>query len=184
VEPPLPSLNVANGTVPVEIPSVGLGGVSDMIERGETTFVVVSDHGMSPLSDRRVIFLDDYVDLKSIDIDFAGPNAGLRPKTGTAEHMSVVLFERDLLGEPLDGRLADQRACGPRARPCRVGFRSPANSIEGRRNIGDELVAQSWALLVVPQRCAAKLGTRFRMQFEAHVAVRVPSGSRSARSPS
>ena len=40
------------------------------------------------------------------------------------------------------------------------------------------------ALLVVPQRRAAKLGARFRVQVEAHVAVRVPSGSRSARSPS
>ena len=74
--------------------------------------------------------------------------------------------------------------CSPRARPWRVGFRGVGNSIEGRRNLGDELVAQSWASLVVPKRGAAKLGTRLRMQFETHVAVRVPSGSRSARSPS
>ena len=55
--------------------------------------------------------------------------------------MSLVLFERDYMGEPLDGRLADQRACCPCALPYRVGFRGVANSMEGRRNLGDELVA-------------------------------------------
>lgn len=49
--------------------------------------VIVSDHGMESLSPDRIIFLDDYVDLKEVDIDFAGPNAGLRPKTGTAEEL-------------------------------------------------------------------------------------------------
>ena len=63
------------------------------------------------------------------------------------EHVLLVLFERDHVGEPLDGRLADQRACGlwPRARPCRIGFSGVANSTEGSRNLGDELLAQSWA---------------------------------------
>src|SRR6185503_15312691 len=36
------------------------------------------------------------------------------------------------------------------ARRSRVGFRSTANSIEGRRHFGDELVAQSWTPLFVP----------------------------------
>jgi hypothetical protein len=40
---------------------------------------------------------------------------------------------------------------------------------ESGRNLGDELVAQSWPSLVVPKRGAATLGTRFRVQFEAHV---------------
>jgi hypothetical protein len=61
------------------------------------------------------------------------------------EHVLLVLFERDHVGEALDGRLADQGACGPRARPCRIGFWAVANSTEGSRNLGDELVAQSWA---------------------------------------
>jgi len=100
------------------------------------------------------------------------------------EQMLLVLFERDHIGEPLDGGLADHRACDPRARPWRIGFWGVANSIESSRNLGDELVAQSWASLVVPKRGTAKLRARLRMQFEAHVAVRVPSGSRSARSPS
>jgi hypothetical protein len=50
------------------------------------------------------------------------------------EHVLLVLFERDHVGEPLDGGLADHRARGPRPRPLRIGFWGVANSIEGRRN--------------------------------------------------
>ena len=55
----------------------------------QSNLVIVSDHGMEPISPDRLIFLDDYVDLKSVDIDFTGPNAGLRPKTGTAEELAA-----------------------------------------------------------------------------------------------
>ena len=59
------------------------------------------------------------------------------------EQVLLVLFERDQVGKSLDGRLADQPACCPRARPCRVGFWGGANSIERSRNLGDELATQS-----------------------------------------
>jgi hypothetical protein len=59
------------------------------------------------------------------------------------DQVLLVLFERDHVGEPLDGGLADQRADCTRARPCRVGFRGVANSIEGSRDFRYELVAQS-----------------------------------------
>lgn len=62
-----------------------LAGLTRRGLREKTDLVLVSDHGMEPVSADQVILLDDYVDLKSIEIDFAGPNAGLRPKTGTAE---------------------------------------------------------------------------------------------------
>jgi hypothetical protein len=78
------------------------------------------------------------------------------------EQMSLVLLERDHVGEPLDGGLANQRVSSSGARPCRVRFRRVAKSIEGGRNLGDELGAQSWPSLVVPKRGAAKLGTRFQ----------------------
>jgi hypothetical protein len=73
---------------------------------------------------------------------------------GQHEQMSLVLFERDHIGGPLDGGLADHWAFGPRARPWRIGFWGVANSIEGSRNLGDELVAQSRTSLVVPKRGA------------------------------
>ena len=46
------------------------------------------------------------------------------------EQVLRVFFECDQVGQPLDGCLADQRVYCPRARPCRVGFRGVANSIE------------------------------------------------------
>ena len=46
----------------------------------------------------------------------------------------------------------------------------------GRRlaSAGTEFIAQSWASRVVPERSATKLGSRFRMQFEARAADRAP----------
>src|SRR5262245_50083584 len=67
------------------------------------------------------------------------------------EYVMLVLFERNHVREPLGGRLVDQRALSPRSRPCRVGFWGVADSIEGRRNLRDELVAQSWTSLFVPE---------------------------------
>jgi len=47
-------------------------------------FVIVSDHGMTPTSTRRVLILDNYVDLATVQIDFGGSAVGLRPKDGDA----------------------------------------------------------------------------------------------------
>lgn len=45
--------------------------------------VVVADHGMSPQSAERVVFLEDLVDVSTIEIETTGPFAGFRPKPGT-----------------------------------------------------------------------------------------------------
>jgi predicted AlkP superfamily pyrophosphatase or phosphodiesterase len=48
--------------------------------------IVVSDHGMTDVSPDRVVYLDDYLDPKSVQIDFQGPEMGLHPLGGaTAE---------------------------------------------------------------------------------------------------
>jgi len=44
--------------------------------------VIVSDHGMTPISLERVIPLDDFVAATAVQIDFDGPVAGLRPLDG------------------------------------------------------------------------------------------------------
>ena len=53
--------------------------------------VVVSDHGMAALSVDRVVILDDYVDLDTVQIDFEGPVAGLRPNDGDVGALMVKL---------------------------------------------------------------------------------------------
>lgn len=47
--------------------------------------VIVSDHGMTPISLERVILLDDYLDPTAVQVDFDGPVAGFRPLRGDAE---------------------------------------------------------------------------------------------------
>lgn len=57
----------------------------------QTNLVLVSDHGMEPVSADRSIALDDYIALNSVDIDYTGANAGLRPKSGTAAELAAKL---------------------------------------------------------------------------------------------
>ena len=59
-----------------------------------TTFVVISDHGMSQLSEQRVIFLDDYLDLSSVDIVEWSPNLGLVPRSISVDQVYRTLKRR------------------------------------------------------------------------------------------
>ena len=56
-------------------------------------------------------------------VEWPAPGVGDRQD----EYVMLVLFERDHIGEPLGGRLADQRAFRPRARPNRSTTRPPEN---------------------------------------------------------
>lgn len=59
-------------------------------------FVVVSDHGMTACSPDRVLLLDDYLDLETVQIDFEDSVAGLRPGPDT----DVATILRALEGLP------------------------------------------------------------------------------------
>lgn len=50
--------------------------------RVTVNLVVVSDHGMTPSGPDRVLILDDYVDLATVQVDFDESTAGLRPAHG------------------------------------------------------------------------------------------------------
>jgi hypothetical protein len=60
-----------------------------LLER--TTIVVVSDHGMSELSPSRVIFLDDYLDLSTVDVIDWSPNLGLAPLSVSVDQVYHAL---------------------------------------------------------------------------------------------
>ncbi len=53
--------------------------------------VIVSDHGMTPVSPDRVMLLDDYVDPATVEVDFQGPAMGLRPLHGSARDLVRAL---------------------------------------------------------------------------------------------
>jgi predicted AlkP superfamily pyrophosphatase or phosphodiesterase len=69
-----------------------------------TTVVVVSDHGMTQLSDDRVILLDDYIDVGSVNLVEADGFLALAPKSGDAnavyarlhgKHPALAIYRRD-----------------------------------------------------------------------------------------
>jgi predicted AlkP superfamily pyrophosphatase or phosphodiesterase len=78
-------------------------------EHQVVNLVIVSDHGMTPISPDRVILLDDYLDLSSVQLDFYGPEAGLRPLEGSAESivraLSNLPHARAALTQDLPARL-------------------------------------------------------------------------------
>ena len=64
----------------------------DLLDR--TTFVIVSDHGMSQVANNRVIFLDDYLNLSTVDVIEWSPNLGIRPSSATVEHVYRALKDK------------------------------------------------------------------------------------------
>lgn len=64
-------------------------------ERLEVNLVIVSDHGMTPCDADRVVILDDYVPLKSVQVDFEDTVCGLRPMP----HANIAEIMRQL--EPM-----------------------------------------------------------------------------------
>jgi X-X-X-Leu-X-X-Gly heptad repeat protein len=103
--PDTPELSAALGTL-----DAGLGTLVDGVQQlglaNRVTIVVVSDHGMTPLSDRRIIWLDDYIDVGRVDITEWDGLLFLTPKTGSVEdvyrrlrgaHPRLRVFTRDTL---------------------------------------------------------------------------------------
>jgi predicted AlkP superfamily pyrophosphatase or phosphodiesterase len=70
-----------------------LGAMMDRLkaEHLPVNLIVVSDHGMTPVSPDRVMLLDDYLDLGTVQIDFQSPAMGLRPLKGTAKDIVRAL---------------------------------------------------------------------------------------------
>lgn len=56
--------------------------------------LVVSDHGMAALSPERVIVLDDFLDVSTVDIIDRTPVLGLRPRDGNVERVYAALRDR------------------------------------------------------------------------------------------
>ena len=66
--------------------------------------VVVSDHGMAQVSDRQVIYLDDYLDLSTVVVTERSPMVGLAPRSGSVDaiyntlkgkHPSLAIYKRE-----------------------------------------------------------------------------------------
>lgn len=109
--------------------------------------VVVSDHGMTDISVDRVLILDDYIDLSSVQVDFYNTQAGLRPLEGTPESLvralSALPHAKAVLSRDLPARfhLTDN----PRIPPVwvipdegwEIDTRKHFETIRGKYNHGD-----------------------------------------------
>ena len=66
-----------------------LGRLFDKLESEKlaqnTNIIIVSDHGMTSIAPKDVIYLDDYLDLNDVDVIDWFPVAAIRPKAGKLE---------------------------------------------------------------------------------------------------
>jgi predicted AlkP superfamily pyrophosphatase or phosphodiesterase len=78
-----------------------------------TSIVIVSDHGMAPVSYDRVIYLDALIDLNTVDILEYGANLQLNPRDGDVEalyrrlhgkHPKLAIYRRNEVPERLHFR--------------------------------------------------------------------------------
>ena len=67
-----------------------LAGLTARGRRDQVNLVVVADHGMSECSPEQVVFLDDLMDLKTVQVEQTGPYGGVRPKPGTVTAAQLV----------------------------------------------------------------------------------------------
>ena len=71
-----------------------LNGASRLKVNDRLNVVVVSDHGMAQLSDRRIIYLEDYLDLSTVDVVEWSPNLGLVPRSVSVETVYAALKDK------------------------------------------------------------------------------------------
>jgi predicted AlkP superfamily pyrophosphatase or phosphodiesterase len=71
-----------------------VSGIRNLGLLDRATFVIVSDHGMSQVAKNRAIFVDDYLNLSTVDVIEWTPNLGLRPRSATIEHIYRALKDK------------------------------------------------------------------------------------------
>ena len=71
-----------------------LAGLAKLGLREHAGLVIVSDHGMSPSSTDKVIFLEDLMNVSQVIVDSTGPTGGVRPKPGTVSAAELAAHIR------------------------------------------------------------------------------------------
>ena len=71
-----------------------MDGIAALGLRDQTTVIVVSDHGMSLQAVERKIFVDDYLDMRSVEVIDWSPVLHLRPRSGTVDDVYRALANK------------------------------------------------------------------------------------------
>ena len=92
-----------------------VAGIEQLGLASRTNYVIVSDHGMTELSRERVIVLDDYLDLSTVDVIDSAPIVGMSARPGVTvesihralagKHPALQVYTRSTL--PQEHRLRD-----------------------------------------------------------------------------
>lgn len=89
-----------------------LGTMLDRFEAEHVAvnLVLVSDHGMAPTDPKKVVWLSDYIDMATVQVDFDATVGGIRPKPGTdiaklMANLSRMPFMHVYQAEDLPARL-------------------------------------------------------------------------------
>jgi len=93
-----------------------VGGIHDMGLDERATVVVVSDHGMAGLSSDRRILLDDYIDVKAVDVLEANGFLALAPRDSSPDSVAAI-YKR------LHGAHRRLRVFTPETMPARLHYR-------------------------------------------------------------
>lgn len=88
--PDAPETDVAIARVDSAVGAIE-DGITRLGLRDQVTFVIVSDHGMAPVSGDRQIVLDDYIDLSTIDVIDWTPVGAVVPRDGNVERVFTAL---------------------------------------------------------------------------------------------
>ncbi len=80
-------------TAAIKLQDGRIGMIADRLkaEGIAANLVIVSDHGMTPISTERIVLLDDCIKPADVQLDFEGPVAGLRPLTGDVSSLVQAL---------------------------------------------------------------------------------------------
>jgi predicted AlkP superfamily pyrophosphatase or phosphodiesterase len=70
-----------------------IAGLRDRGMVDDVNVVVLSDHGMAATSSDRVIFIDDYIDLSTVDVIDWNPVLALRPEAGEEQTVYAALAD-------------------------------------------------------------------------------------------
>lgn len=68
-----------------------MDGVRNLGLTDRVHYILVSDHGMSALSDQRIVVLDDYLDMTTVDMIDSSPIIGLSPRRGSPADVVAAL---------------------------------------------------------------------------------------------
>lgn len=88
--PDAPETNRAIAMVDRSIGAI-VEGIAELGLTDQVNVIIVSDHGMTATSAERVIVLDDFIDLTSVDIVDWTPVAAIAPRAGDAERVYQAL---------------------------------------------------------------------------------------------